>query len=230
MDVTAMLPGLTIDAEGEGNAKGQLSASKIEFSPNDFDIAMAQEQQIQANKGAAHEAQTTANQGVAAAGAAQQSADQAQATANAAGKVAIVNAASVEALNYRVSDLDDYKTVAEAAIFFPSNGSTLDDAAKADLNKLADIAKGLDGYMIEIAGYASQPGSREYNQKLSEARGAAVADYLRIDKRVPMRRILEPAGYGEAHAVGDNSDPQGRALNRRVDVKVIVNKGINQGM
>src|SRR5271168_2310516 len=85
MDVTAMVPGLTIKAEGVGNADNQLEASKITFSPDAFAIEVAQEQQIQSNKSAAAGAQTTANQGVAAAGTAQSSANQAQTTADAAG-------------------------------------------------------------------------------------------------------------------------------------------------
>jgi hypothetical protein len=87
MDVTAMVPGLTIRAEGVGNADNQLEASKITFSPDEFAIEVAQQQQINANKSAAGNAQTTANQGVAAAGNAQSSANQAQTTANAAGTV-----------------------------------------------------------------------------------------------------------------------------------------------
>jgi outer membrane protein OmpA-like peptidoglycan-associated protein len=45
-----------------------------------------------------------------------------------------------------------------------------------------------------------------------------------------MRRILAPAGYGATHPDATNTDPMGRALNRRVDVKVLVNKGLNEGM
>ena len=61
MDVTAMLPGLTISAEGVGNAKGQLDASKISFDPDAFAIEVAQEQQIQANQAATQQAQATAD-------------------------------------------------------------------------------------------------------------------------------------------------------------------------
>src|SRR5262249_45448978 len=64
MDITAMVPGLTIDVEGVGNAQGQLNATKISFDPNVFAIEVAEEQQIQANQAAAGHAQTTANQGV----------------------------------------------------------------------------------------------------------------------------------------------------------------------
>jgi outer membrane protein OmpA-like peptidoglycan-associated protein len=237
MDVTAMLPGLTIEAEGVGNPKGQLVATKVRFSPDEFAIAIAQQQQIDANKAAAGEAQSTANQGVAAAGTAQSSANQAQssanqagATAQAAGTVALINAANVQTVNQRVSDLDDYSTVAEAAIFYPVGKSTLDDAAKADLDKLASVALPLSGYMIEISGYASKPGSKEVNQQLSDDRADAVAQYLRVQKNIPVRRIIEPVGYGSHRADAPNSDPQGRALDRRVDVKVLVNKAFDTGM
>jgi len=236
MDVTAMVPGLTIDAEGVGNAKGQLVASKITFIPDEFAVEVAEEQQIMANKAAAGKAQSTANQGVTAAGQAQTSANQAQASANqagnaavAAGDVAVMDAAAIQTVNKRVSDLDDYKTVAEAGIYFPSDKATLDDAAKADLDVLAAATKGAEGYLIEIAGYASSTGTKQLNQKLSEERAAAVANYLLQKGNIPMRRIVAPAGYGATHPAAANSDPQGRALNRRVDVKVLVNKGLAAG-
>jgi outer membrane protein OmpA-like peptidoglycan-associated protein len=236
MDVTAMVPGLTVSVDGVGNAANQLEASKITFSPDAFAIEVAQEQQIEANKAAAGKAQSTANQGVTAAGDAQSSANQAQSSANqagsmaqAAGTVAVMNAADVQMVNKRVSDLDDYKTVAEAVIYYPSGQSALDDAAKADLDKLVALTQSTDGYMIEIAGYASKTGTKAANQQLSEDRASAVANYLRNHGNIPMRRILAPAGYGATHPDAENTDPQGRELNRRVDVKLIVNKGL-QGM
>jgi outer membrane protein OmpA-like peptidoglycan-associated protein len=236
MDVTAMVPGLTISAEGVGNAANQLEASKITFSPDEFAIEVAQEQQIQSNKAAAGEAQSTANKGVTAAGDAQSSADQAQSSANqagsmaqAAGTVAVMNAVDVQRVNKRVSDLDDYKTVAEAVIYYPTGQSALDDPAKADLDKLVALTQSTDGYMIEIAGYASKTGTKAANQQLSENRASAVANYLRNHGSIPMRRIVAPAGYGATHPDAENTDPQGRELNRRVDVKLIVNKGL-QGM
>jgi outer membrane protein OmpA-like peptidoglycan-associated protein len=234
MDVTAMLPGLGIEAEGVGNAKGQLDATKITFSPNDFAIEIAEEQQIMANQAATKKAQATAYQGVSEAQAAQASANNAQASANqastaatAAGALGLMDAAAVAQVNKRVSDLGDYNVVAEAGIYFAPDKSALDDAAKADLSKLADVAKSTDAYMIEIAGYASSTGSKELNQKLTDARAEAAADYLREVKNIPMRRILAPAGYGATHPAATNTDPQGRELNRRVDVKVLVNKGLN---
>jgi outer membrane protein OmpA-like peptidoglycan-associated protein len=244
MDVTAMVPGLTITAEGVGNSKGQLDAGKITFSPDVFAIEVAEEQQIEANKATAGNAQTTANQGVAAAGRAQSSANQAQGTANqaqgtanqagqlaaAAGAGAVMDANAISLVNQRVSDLGDYTTVVEAALFFDPDQSTLSADDKQALNKLASDAMSTQNYMIEIAGYASSTGTKAQNQKLSDERAAAVADYLRNSANVPMRRILAPAGYGATHAAAPNSDPEGRDINRRVDVKVLVNKGLDQAI
>src|SRR5215472_6355688 len=88
MDITAMVPGLSIDVEGVGNGEGQLEAKKITFDPNVFNIEVAEEKQIEANQASAARAQGTANQGVAAAGQAQASANQAQASADQAGQAA----------------------------------------------------------------------------------------------------------------------------------------------
>lgn len=235
-DVTAMLPGLTITAEGVGNSKGQLDAGKITFNPDTFAIEQAEEQQIEANKAAASNAQTTANQGVSAAGAAQTSANKAQSSANQAGQMAsaagagaVMDAEAISLVNKRVSDLGDYQTVVEAALFFETNQATLSDSDKA-LDKLAKDAMSTQNYMIEIAGYASSTGTKAVNQKLSDERATAVAQYLRNSANVPMRRILAPAGYGATHAAASNSDPEGRDINRRVDVKVLVNKGLSESI
>lgn len=244
MDVTAMVPGLTIEAEGQGNSKGQLDASKIVFTPDAFAIEVAQEQQVLANKAATKQAQSTATQGVAAANSAQRAAsqaetsaaqaqdaaDQASMVAQTAGDLAVGDAEAAAMLNHRVSELDDYKNEFEVDVFFARDSAVLDKTAIRDLANLADIAKSLNGYMIEIAGYSSNTLSPDVDRKVSEERAAAVAQYFLEVKGIPMRRILVPVGYGRKQPVAGNSDPQGRELNRRVDVKVLVNKGLEQGL
>jgi outer membrane protein OmpA-like peptidoglycan-associated protein len=236
MDITAMVPGLSIDVDGVGNGQGQLEAKKITFDPNVFNIEVAEEKQIEANQAAGAHAQSTANQGVAAAGQAQSAANQAQASADQAGQaatlvgvMAVTNAESVQLVNQRVSDLADYQTVGEAGVFFETGQTTLSDAGKAALNDLAKSAASIQNYMIEIAGYASSTGTKAENQKLSDERAAAVADYLRDSANIPMRRILVPAGYGACHPALSNQTAEGRDINQRVDVKVLVNKGIVEG-
>jgi outer membrane protein OmpA-like peptidoglycan-associated protein len=233
MDVTAMLPGLTIDAEGVGNTKGQVEAEKISFTPDEFAIAVAEEQQAIANNAAARNARSAANQAGAVAGKAQYAADQAQnsaieadTVAKTAGGVAVMTAAAAAEINQRVSDLDNYKNEFEVDVFFPRNEAVLSAAAKRDLANLADIAKSLNGYMIEISGYSSNTLGKRRDQEVSQQRAEAVVRYFTEVKDIPMRRILVPAGYGPTRPVASNSNANGRELNRRVDVKVLVNQAL----
>jgi outer membrane protein OmpA-like peptidoglycan-associated protein len=197
---------------------------------------VAEEQQVMANADAASRAQTTADQGVVSAAAAQTSANQAQSTADqgvlaaqAAGVAAAADATAVQTVNQRVSDLANYTTVAVDSVYFPVNGSTLDADGKAGLDKLASFIASATGYRIEIAGYASSSGTSEYNQRLSEERAASVVHYLTEVGNVPVQQIVLPAGYGATHPVADNTVRDGRALNQRVEVKVLVNKGLQEG-
>lgn len=235
MDVTALVPGLTVEVHGVGNAAGQLDATRIKFNPDLFAVAIATDQQVQANETAAGKAQTTADQGVANAAAAQTSADKAQSTADqgvakaqSASEAAAANATAVKTVNQRVSDLSECTTLTEAQVYFHENGSSLNDKGKADLDRLVASTSGATGYLFEIAGYTSSTGSAMYNQKLSEERAASVVNYLIQKGNVPVRRIVVPAGYGETHPAAENTDRKGRALNRRVEVKVLVNKGLQE--
>jgi len=115
-------------------------------------------------------------------------------------------------------------------VWFDRGSAVLKDAAKPALASIADTAKSLDGYLIEISGYASNTLSKETDQKLSEERAAAVARYFHEVKDIPMRRMLVPVGYGTTHRLASNKDAEGRELNRRVDVKVLVNKSLGQGL
>lgn len=236
MDVTALVPGLTIEAEGRGDAKGRLEAERITFNPDEFSIAVAEQQEVMANRTAAKEAAGEAQQGIARAALAQSSADQATASANRADAeaqiattVGVADATAVSMLNKRVSELDDYKNEFQVDVFFARDSAVLNEQSKKDLDNLADIAKSLDGYMIEIAGYSSNTLSKEADQKISEERAAVVAQYLREVKNVPLRRILVPVGYGTTHPAVSNKDPYDRELNRHVDIKVLVNQSLRQG-
>jgi len=244
MDVTALLPGLTIEVDGIGNSVGQLDARKISFSPDDFAVEIAEEQQVRANKASTARAQASADQAAKEANQAQASADQAQDSADiaqksadhagmaaqTAGVLALADALGVAEVNQRVSGLDDYKNEFEVDVFFPEGSTVLSETARRDLANLADIAKPLNGYMIEISGFAAHyKFSTAEDQKLSEERAAAVARYFFEAKNVPMRRILAPVGYGATHPVASNQTAQGRDLNRHVDIKVLVNSGVGHG-
>jgi outer membrane protein OmpA-like peptidoglycan-associated protein len=237
MDVTALLPGLTIEAEGIANSNGQLEAKTISFTPDDFAIEVAQQQQVLANETAAQNAQSTADLAATAAGGAQSSAaqaqnsaDQATSQAEAAGVVGLADAAAIAAVDQRVSKLDDYKIESENDVFFDRDSAILREDAKPALADLAKLAKSFHGYLIEISGYASNTLSNKADQKLSEERADVVARYFYEVQNIPMRRILIPVGFGSTHRLANNTEVVGRELNRRVDVKVLVNKSLEEGL
>lgn len=178
---------------------------------------------------AAGQAQASANLAQQSANQAQQSASQAGQMAVAAGAVGISDAQAIQLVNQRVSDLGSYQTVEEAGVFFDTGEDKLSDDDRQALAKLAKDAATVQNYMIEIAGYASSTGTKAENEKLSDERAAAVTDYLRNVANVPMRRILVPAGYGASHPAANNKTSLGRDINQRVDVKVLVNKGLVEG-
>jgi outer membrane protein OmpA-like peptidoglycan-associated protein len=102
----------------------------------------------------------------------------------------------------------------------------LSTASEEELKKLAGTATGLTGYIIEVVGYTDATGSPAMNTKLSESRAKAVVTYLMQQGNVPVRHIIAPGAMGEYGATATNETKTGRAQNRRVDVKVLVNKGI----
>jgi outer membrane protein OmpA-like peptidoglycan-associated protein len=229
---TALVPGMTIKVVGTTNEQGQLEAKTIKVYFKGYDVAVAQQQEILENKAAAKRAQESADEGIGNAAVAQKSADQAQSTANegvstaqAAGTLAATNAVEVGKVNQRVSDLSQYDAVAQTGIYFPENGYKLNKTSKAALDQLVAANSNLAGYVIEIAGYTSSTGSAQHNQWLSARRAEAVAQYLREKDDVPAYRIAVPAGYGKTHPAAENSDREGRAKNRRVEVTILVSKG-----
>ena len=124
--------------------------------------------------------------------------------------------------------MDDYKIESENDVFFDRDSAILIEDAKPALADLAKLAKSHQGYLIEISGYASNTLGSKTDQKLSEERAAAVARYFYEVQNIPMRRILIPVGYGSTHRLANNGNAEGRELNRRVDVKVLVNKSLEE--
>jgi outer membrane protein OmpA-like peptidoglycan-associated protein len=138
------------------------------------------------------------------------------------------NQAESDAMSKRFGDLSDFDVKGQATVLFAVNSSTISAKGKSDLNKLAADAKKLKKFIIQVAGYTDSSGKADYNQKLSDSRAAAVVAYLRQSCGVPMTRVLSPAAMGMSQPVASNETAKGKAENRRVEVKVLVNKGTAQ--
>ncbi|MBK8304620.1 MAG: OmpA family protein [Chloracidobacterium sp.] len=150
--------------------------------------------------------------------------------AKAAQDTADAAVAGVNATNKRISDLDDYVVQTTATVNFKVNSSKLSAEGKAALDQVATTAATLKGYLIEVTGFASAEGSTAQNKALSDRRAQAVKDYLIQTHNISLRRMSTSYGYGELQAVADNTTREGREQNRRVEVKLLVSRGINQNV
>ena len=136
------------------------------------------------------------------------------------------NLSSIEEHSQRFAALTEFDVKGEATVKFSSGSTKISAADKEELKKLAETAAGLKGYIIEVMGYTDATGGAAMNTKLSEDRARAVVTHLVQQGNVPVRHIVAPGAMGEYGAAAPNESKAGRAENRRVVVKVLVNKGI----
>jgi len=226
MSMAALIPGLAVNVEGTYNTENQLVAEKVSFKGDDLQEAQRmqagmhevkvqnqQQQEELAKQNAALKAQNEALQ-------------QQQAQLTEQQKKLAETKAAIEAAVARFGQLDDYYIRDEVTVYFANGKVTVDPKYIPQLQKLADSAKGIDGYMVEVKGYASSVGSVSLNQKLSEDRAANVTNILLQQGHVPLTRMLAPGAMGESQQVGSDKTAEGQAENRRVVVRVLQSKGI----
>ena len=212
MSMAALIPGLAVKVEGTYNDEQQLVAKTVRFKGSDL-------QEAQAIQAGMHETQVQTQENKAELEA-QSKALQQQETNIAANK------ASIEANVARFGQLDDYYIMDEVTVYFGNGKVDVDPKYNSQLNALAEKAKNVNGYMIEVKGYASATGSVALNQRLSEDRAQNVTNILLQQAKVPLTRMLAPGAMGESEQVGNEKTEEGQAENRRVVVRVLQNKAI----
>ena len=241
-NATEILRGLRLEAEGRTNSDGQIVAQHIRFDEDDLRTAQALESRVdpvenlakstqalaadnqqrigaaeqneQRISGQVEELSTVANTAVAAANNAQSTADQAESDATTA--------------NARINVLDDYAVLAKIAVHFKNGSARLSTQAKVEIDAVADtVSENLNGWLVAVEGYADSTGRTARNRSLSERRAKAVTDYLVTKHGVPPYRLVQPFGFGSSDPVAVNNTREGRSLNRRAEITVLVNKGIN---
>lgn len=243
MDNNALVPGLHIEAQGKGNDKGDLVAEKVVFDPNSMKASRqidARVSPLEARQGSleGREGQLEGRTGTLESRAGQiegrqgdleKAQQQTQADVGKVRSTAEQANQGVQDVNGRVTNLDNYQPKETATVYFKINSATLSPDAKKDLDDLAQKALNEKGYLIEIAGFADSTGNASLNQDLSQRRANAVIQYLEESGNIPIHRILTPSGLGTSHEAADNKTSAGRKLNRRVEVKVLVNQGLVSG-
>jgi outer membrane protein OmpA-like peptidoglycan-associated protein len=129
-------------------------------------------------------------------------------------------------LRKRMSEATEYAEKASVTVYFDTGKYTLSAKSKADLDGIAQKALATKGYYVGVIGYADPTGNAEANQRLSARRALAVRTYLQKTGGIQPSRVVAPTAMGEDKVSGDTSTPEGLAANRKVVVKVLVNKGL----
>jgi OOP family OmpA-OmpF porin len=224
MSAAALIPGLKVSVDGTSQDATHVLAKSITFDGDDLQTAEMIQAGLDptAQKVAANEQNIATNkQGIEANKQATEANQQ-----NIAANAATIDANAV-ATSKRFSELSEYDTKDQLDVRFASGSSTISPADQEALNKLAHGAVNLTGYIIQVKGFADSSGNAAMNQKLSMERAQNVIAYLIQNCNVPVRHIVAPGAMGEVAPVASNETKAGRAENRRVEVKVLLNKGLS---
>jgi outer membrane protein OmpA-like peptidoglycan-associated protein len=240
LDKEALMIGLRVQVRGRGNDSGQLAAKWVRFHDADLRaqtqvetrvLPIEAEQahqwgQMEETHGVATTALKNAKTAQDSADKAQESADKAQNTADVAKSDAATAQTTAVGAHTKIAAIDDFEVTEGLTLNFKAGSAKLTPDAKTKLDEFAAKTLSAKGFVLEISGFASKEGGVYYNHELSARRSEAVMDYLIGVGNVPIRRIVVPYSGGIINPVADNKTRAGREQNRRVEVKMLVSKGL----
>jgi outer membrane protein OmpA-like peptidoglycan-associated protein len=247
MACVVLIPGLKVDIDGAPNERGQFVAKVITVDGDDLETSEmiqaginptakqveANIESIDANRRAIEANRQSSSANAAEIGALKaqidamkaEIAEHKQNASNHEKKIAETIKVVHETTD-RFMSLADYDVKTQATVKFAFGSSTIPAEYEEGLKALAQTATGMKGYIIEVTGHTDSTGHDAINTKLSEDRARAAIAYLVQQGGVPVRHIVAPGAMGEYAPVASNEDAAGRAENRRVDIKVLVHKGV----
>jgi outer membrane protein OmpA-like peptidoglycan-associated protein len=228
-----LIPGLKVKVDGTSDDQGRVIAKTITVDGDDLETAemiqsglhptaeqvAANMQTLETHRGqlAGHEVQLSAQK---------ENIETNQ--QNIAGNKQQIeqNIKDIEENTQRFTALSEYDVRGQATVNFEVGSTKISAKDQIELKELANTATRLKGYIVEVTGYADSSGDAAMNTELSEDRAKAVVTYLMQNGEIPVRHIVAPGAMGEYGAAAPNETKAGRAENRRVEVKVLINKGI----
>ena len=227
-----ILRGLRLEVDGVRNSEGQIVADKIRFDEQDLRTAQALKATLDPAEAAANEklrqqqeeqerlaGQIDENRALTA---------QAQAAADAAADAATKAQQTADYANNRINGLDDFDPIKTITVYFSTGSATLGPKAKATIDEAAAWIKiqGTKGWVMAVIGYADSTGNSQRNIDLSERRANAVIYYIVSKYKMSTNRLVQPFGYGQLEPAAENATRSGRSKNRRVEIRLMVNKGL----
>jgi len=236
MSNVVLIPGLKVDVDGTTDDQGRVVAKTITVDGDDLEASQMIQAGLQptAEQVAANVRAIEANRQGVSANKVELAAHKEQIDTNAQGVVANKqgveeNLKNIKENTERFTALSEYDVKGQTSVKFAVGSSQLSQESEQALKDIAQTATSLTGYIVEVTGFADSTGSAAINTKLSAERAQAVVGYLFQQCNVPMRHIVAPGAMGEYGPAASNETKAGRAENRRVEVKVLVNKGITGG-
>ena len=233
MGDVVLIPGVKVDVDGASDEQGRVVAKTITVDGDDLEAAQMIEAGLHptAEQVAANVQKLEAHRGQLASHDVQLAAQRENIETNqqniATNKQRIeTNIKDIEENTNRFTALAEYDVKGQATVNFEVGSTKISAKDQIELKDLANTATRFKGYIVEVTGYADSTGNAAMNTKLSEDRAKAVVTYLMQNGEVPVRHIVAPGAMGEFGAAAPNETKAGRAENRRVEVKVLINKGI----
>ena len=223
-----LLRGLRIQVTGTGNADGHIIAKQIDFDPEDLRTAQALQVSVDPVEAQAEANRRKIEEDEARIAAAEENAKRMAGQIDEAQAMAAAAQATADRANNRINGLGDYETIRTIVVPFASGSTTLGPKGKGIIDEARAWVQTQDtkGWMISVIGYADSTGNSAKNKTLSEKRANAVIGYLVTKYDLPLTRLVQPFGAGADKPVATNATAAGRAQNRRVEIKLLLNKGI----
>ena len=223
MSAAVLIPGLKVSVDGTSQDATHILAKSITFDGDDLQTA----EMIQAGLSPTEQKVATNQQNIEVN---KQGVEDNKQGIEANQQNIASNKASIDAnaaeTSKRFSELSEYDTKDQLDVHFASGDANISVTDQEALKKLAHDAVNLTGYIIQVKGFADSSGNQAMNQKLSMDRAQNVIAFLLQNCNVPVRHIIAPGAMGEVAPVASNETKAGRAENRRVEVKVLLNKGL----
>ena len=219
--VSYLLRGLRVQVTGRGNSQGHVVARQVDFDPEDLRTAQSLQVTLDPveKKTAENEARIAAQE---------ENAKRLAGQIEEANALAAQAQAAADRANNRINGLNEYDTVKTIVVPFAVGSSILGVKGKGIIDEAAAWVKTQDrkGWVVAVVGFADSTGNTAKNKTLSEKRANAVIGYLVSKHSLPLTRLVQPFGAGVDNPVASNTTAAGRAQNRRVEIRLLKNKGI----